>query len=329
MAIDRRSSRSLRAQGVRPILGVLSVSILIAAACSVPRADPPASGPPGADPSAAAATTSPTNQVFDEEANGLVLTVTVDPVVVAPGDLVTFTTSVRNDRSEPVDYGTAACGGAASVQLSVELPKAEGGRTWTGIQAAFKDYVRSDANGPGIVPAFDLLRVDVSPKPCRGVQVEAIMAPGETVTSSMTWSAEIVEGVPAMVGSVAFTATVLYERQDRSSSLLAYKQFTVEGSVSVVGEGRPLADVGAVIDAVLADDEFARWLADKPRSTWTNTNLFLTSYRRAEGIVPAGPSWELDLFREDGVPRNWAIAFIDPFDASVRSITYCNIPCDR
>ena len=45
--------------------------------------------------------------------------------------------------------------------------------------------------------------------------------------------------------------------------------------------------------------------------------------------MPKGPAWELDLFREIGVPRSWAIAFIDPFDASLISVSYCNVPCER
>jgi hypothetical protein len=50
---------------------------------------------------------------------------------------------------------------------------------------------------------------------------------------------------------------------------------------------------------------------------------------KAEGIVPAGASWDIELFRERGVPRNWAIAYVDPFKSVVRSVTYCNSPCDR
>ncbi len=97
----------------------------------------------------------------------------------------------------------------------------------------------------------------------------------------------------------------------------------------MVGEGRPLATAGEAIDAALADEKFATWLADLPTQTWSNANLFLTSQSRAEGILPAGPAWELDLFREAGVPRHWAIAFIDPFDATLISVHYCDIPCDR
>lgn len=324
------------------VLAILCLTGAVAFGCSVPATGPASRAPaaPTAEPSPTAEPPA-TTPAFTSEADGLVLTVTADPAVVAPGETITFTASVRNDRSQPVDYYVPWCGGAASLWLSVEVPRPVGGQAWTGIEAAFKDYVLGEAMGPGIVPAFDPLRVDVGPSPCRGGQVEALMAPGETLTSSMTWKAEIVEGVPAMSGRVPFRVTVSYERQNDPPSrapdatglvmswIPQYKELTMDGSVTVVGKGRPLADPGEVVDAILADDGFARWLADKPRSTWTNTNLFLTSQRSAEGIAPAGPSWELDLFRENGIPRNWAIAFIDPFDPTVRSITYCNIPCDR
>ena len=45
--------------------------------------------------------------------------------------------------------------------------------------------------------------------------------------------------------------------------------------------------------------------------------------------MPAGASWEIDLFREIHVKRNWAIGFVDARTGKVRSVTFCNIPCDR
>jgi hypothetical protein len=47
------------------------------------------------------------------------------------------------------------------------------------------------------------------------------------------------------------------------------------------------------------------------------------------GIVPEAPSWEIDLFREIGVPRNWAIGFVDARTGDLVSVTYCDVPCDR
>ncbi len=108
-----------------------------------------------------------------------------------------------------------------------------------------------------------------------------------------------------------------------------FEQVQVSGEVTVEPGDQRLKSPGQVIDALLADKAFSKWLAKEPKRTWSNTNLFLLSWPKHEGIIPKGPSWEIDLFREVGVPRQWAIAFVDPFDATVRSVTYCNVPCDR
>jgi hypothetical protein len=94
------------------------------------------------------------------------------------------------------------------------------------------------------------------------------------------------------------------------------------------GDQQPMSPA-QIIDGLLADRGFSKWLAKEPKKTWSSANFFLLSWPKHEGIIPKGPSWEVDLFREVGVPRHWAIAFVDPFDAAVRSVTYCNIPCDR
>jgi hypothetical protein len=144
-----------------------------------------------------------------------------------------------------------------------------------------------------------------------------------------------------LAGPVPFTVLVGYDRLNgppsyppdykgpRGSWSPIYKHLIVKGVLEVEGTGRTLAGPGEVVDSILADAKFTEWLADDPQSTWSNANLFLTRQPKAQGILPAGPSWELDLFKGIGVPRHWAIAFIDPFDASVRSVTYCNVPCDR
>ena len=275
------------------------------------------------------------------EADGLSLTVTLDRDKVAPGEVVTLTSVFHNGGKEAIDYSVPWCGGAASAVLTVALPVEPIGTTWTGIAQEFKDFVMTEGKGPGSVPALKPVAVDVYAQPCQEGHFEDLLDPGESITSAMPWKAEIVGGVPALAGEVPFTVSVGYDRQNgppsyppgyagiRGSWFAEYKQLTVNGSLEVVGDGPRLAGPGEVIDALLEDPTYATWLAEQPRTTWSNANLFLTSMAKAEGIVPVGPSWDLDLFREMGVPRHWAIAFIDPFDASVRSVTYCDVPCDR
>ena len=86
---------------------------------------------------------------------------------------------------------------------------------------------------------------------------------------------------------------------------------------------------GQALDAMLADEKFAAWLGEEAKGTWSTANVFLMNYGAAQGIVPAGPSWEIDLFREVGVPRNWAIGYVDPFTGRLRNLTFCKAPCDR
>ena len=93
-----------------------------------------------------------------------------------------------------------------------------------------------------------------------------------------------------------------------------------------MGDGPALAGPGEVIDAVLENEKYAEWLAGQPAETWSNANLYLAA-GRTDGFDPEVPTWNLDLFVEIGVPRQFAIAFIDPFDASILLIQYCDDPC--
>ena len=296
---------------------------------------PPLSTSTPASPATATAT-----RELVAQADGFTLTVAMDRTTVEPGRDVIFTATFQNGTAEPTEYLVPWCGGAASITMSVALPLEPKGKTWDGIAQVFKEYALNEGSGPGGVPAQAPARVELRANPCIEGQFEATLDPGQSVTSTIVWPAEIVAGVPALAGNVPFKVAVSYDRQDEatSSSALAgglglisrnYKQISVEGSVEVVGIGPRIVTAGEAVDALLEDQGFAAWLVAQPRPTWTNANLFLSSWPKAEGIVPAGPSWDIELFPDLNAPRHWAIAFVDPFDASVRSVTYCNVPCDR
>jgi hypothetical protein len=108
-----------------------------------------------------------------------------------------------------------------------------------------------------------------------------------------------------------------------------WRELTVDTTVEVVGPARHVLSIGEAIDALLMDRRFSTWLGEGPSRTWSVANVFLESSPRAEGIVPPGPAWEIDLFREVGVPRNWAIGFVDPLTGAIRNLMFCNVPCDR
>ena len=270
------------------------------------------------------------------EADGVTLTVSLDRSVVAPGDVVTFTATLRNETAKSVNYSVPWCGGGATVALSVDLPQGPVGKTWFGSAQTFKDYVLTQGLGPGGVPALAPVKIYAVPEPCGDDDSEAILAPGASVASSLPWKAEIVAGVGALAGSVPFTVSAEYDRQNDPPSqqpggvssmfFPIYKQLVVNGALEVVGEGPALSGPGEVIDAVLANKKYAKWLAAQPRATWSNANLFLAAGRK-DGFPPTVPSWDMDFFVEIGVPRHFAIAFIDPFDASLLLAQYCNVPC--
>jgi hypothetical protein len=176
---------------------------------------------------------------------------------------------------------------------------------------------------------------------CGDYVISSELEPGKSVTRSMSWKAEIVRGIDALEGTFPFEVSVGYDQQNGPPSyppdytgplgswFPMFKRLTVAGELHVVGQGRALKGPGEIIDSVLEDKNYAAWLRSRSAKTWSNANLFLVGSPTGEGILPKGPAWDIDLFREVGVPRNWAIAFIDPFDAKVISVHYCDIPCDR
>ncbi len=288
-------------------------------------------------PPAASAVDTPKSE-YTAEADGLALTVSIDRPAVAPGEVVTFTATLQNGTADPVDYSVPWCGGGASASVTVGLPQGPSGKTWSGIAQTFKQYVLTEGYGAGTdPPPTQPVRINVVADPCNNdSDTQAILAPGESVTSTLPWRAEIVAGVGAMAGSVPFTVSVGYDRQNDPPShepgaifglwTPIYKQLVVSGALEVVGDGPALAGPGEVIDALLADKKYAEWLAGEPRATWSNANLFLAP-GRTDGFPPTGPNWELDLFLEGGVPRHFALAFVDPFDASILLVQYCDVPC--
>ena len=335
------TSRSKSCQRLVEFVAVLTAAPLLAG-CSAATRDASSIGSSAApattpsSPSRAPSTGESPPTAYVGEADGLTLTVSLDRPVVAPGEVVTFTPTLKNETREPVDYSVPWCGGGASVTALVDLPQGPVGKTWSGIAQTFKDYVLTEGLGPRGAPPTLPVKVEAFADPCRDGQFEAILAPGESVTSSLPWKAEIIGGVKALAGSVPFTVTASYDRQNDPPSrepggissmfVPIYKQLVVSGAFEVVGEGPALVSPGEVVDAVLSNKKYAKWLGDQPRATWSNVNLFLAP-GRTDGFPPTVPSWELDFFVEVGVPRHFALTFIDPFDASILLAQYCDVPC--
>jgi hypothetical protein len=279
--------------------------------------------------------------VLRAEDAGLTLEVTPSAAVLAPGDSVRVRAIVTNDRPTPIRY-SSGCEGPVRMSGWLPVPLKPAGRTWDGIGGEFKTYTLEhgyaaggEAGGPVEVTAADGV--------CRDLSSEGLLAPGGRIEEVLDWSAELVPGVPALPGEIRFKVAFASDPIElgRPSPppaggspiavggiVRAYEELAVEGTLTIAGPAPRLVTAGEAIDVVLTDGRFRDWLVRFPSATWSNANLFLHR-GGAGGIVPDGPSWEVELFREVGVPRNWANGFVDPFTGALLGLHFCDIPCDR
>jgi hypothetical protein len=321
----RRPTR-LRVAGAGSLVGVGAAIILVAVALG-----PGSARRPQAEPTAtatASATTpgpigAPTLTATDNE---LSLSVWLDRTSVEPGGKVTVTVSVHNGRSSPVPY-VASGDSVAGIMATLSLPLVPVGRSWTGIEAALK----TDALGKGTVPG------ETPDTITRGTYThyayyDETLAPGQTVTSTLVWTAELVTGVPAVPGDVQFKISLLGPPPPLPSGALPGMEFPatileLSGDMHVVGQAPAILSKGQAIDAALADPRLAMWLTEQPQTTWSDVNMLLAEPGDTFSGA-AGPLWELAVFRENGVPRNFLQAVIDPFTGHVQ-LDICESPCSR
>ena len=269
--------------------------------------------------------------------DALSLSVRLDRASLEPGGKVTVEVTVHNGRPSPVLY-TVACDSPTAMTTTMALPLEPVGRAWTGLEGDLKAAMLSPGRLSG--DSSDSIETTTRSGSCSsGFQGERTLGPGETIASTLVWSAELVSGVYAMPGDVPFTITFDHDRLNGPPSyppaykgpiggwVAIYRHLSVAGQVRIVGQPPQLLSKGQAIDAVLSEPMFASWLTEQPESTWSAANLILGNPGETS-IVPVGPTWELDLFRETGVPRNFAMAFVDPFSGAVR-LNFCEAPCSR
>ena len=273
--------------------------------------------------------------------DGLALVVSLSRSEVPSGGDITLDVTVRNDRSTPVTIGPGNCGALVTMYAELPVPLDPRGKTWTGIEGEFKNYALAHGYREGGLPMSHPGWVYADAGRCDQPPVDRTLEPGGTLTASMTWTAQLVPGVPALPGVVPFTVSLAHDPTGGPPSyppdyhgvrglwFFLYRQLTVSGTIDIVGDRPVVVSAGQAIDAMLDDPRFATWLTQKPAATWSIANVFLQNAGEAQGIVPAGPSWDVELFREAGVPRNWAIGFVDAASGRVLSVTFCNEPCSR
>lgn len=267
--------------------------------------------------------------------DGVVLSAHLDRTTVEPGGTVTVAVTIVNGRSTPVVY-SVDCDSAATMSTTIPLPLDPSGRSWTGMESDLK----LDAMGRGPVgDSTNEMQAFTYSGSCVGFQGERTLNPGATITSAMTWSAEYVAGVPALPGDVPFTITFAHDRTNSQPTyppgytgpigawVQMYNQLRVTGHIQIVGTAPHLLTKGQAVDAVLSDPTFSAWLHEHAESTWSVVNMNLGNFP-ATSLDPGGPDWELDLFRENGVARNFANAFVDPTSGVVK-LDICDRPCSR
>ena len=265
------------------------------------------------------------------EANGLRLTASLDRIFVEPGGDVTVQLSLRNTRAEDVVFAEPCDTDAMIVEVPVPVEPI--GQEWDGIAGIFKSYALEQSTGTPIESSIRTpLRTVADALPCHaptrgepGQEMDMIAA-GDTYETTLRWSAELVEGLPAGPGDMPFSIQVLHDLEAGGGGLIKAETLAINGIITVLPGGPAAVSAGQAVDAALADPAFTAWLSKQPRDSWANANLYLQPGARGVDVLPEVPYWAVELFRE---PRNWAILYVDARNGSLLRSMYCDQPCDR
>lgn len=256
------------------------------------------------------------------------VSIELDRAVVRSGGAVTMTITITNTGSKQARYALGPCGSVSTMVARLpDLPDAAGA-SWSGLQARAKAFLLI----VGAPPAPAEIWVDADPTTCSraGDAVRALSA-GKRDVSTVTWTPSYVPGVPVPEGEVFFRVTVRHGPAPTAaiaSSTDGFRAIEVEGTI-VVEKGTPgPISAAEAADTVLGDSRFAEWLKATSPDDWRVGHVFLVYIdTQQQGIVPPGPSWEVDFFRGDGPGQEWAIGFVDPSSGALRSLTLCDASC--
>ena len=326
-------------RGRRDLVVVATLVGLLASACSTPVIPGSSVAPSHAVASAsepsssvAAAAADVSSRTFVDEADGLRLTVTLDRTDVDPDGTVTAQLRLQNDRAVAVPFDEPCL--YDSMVVLVPIPTDPVGRDWDGIAGAFKKYALEESHGTPIESSIrDAMPSYAQAEPCHAPatgapgQTLASLAAGSTYETAMTWTPNLVKGLPLGPGTVPFTISVPHDPQAVSQGGLSrVETLKVEGMITVKSGAPAPVTPGQAIDVVLAGRRFGDWLAKQPRKSWANVNVFLQPGAIGEPALPTVPYWDVELFRE---PRNWAVLYVDAARGTVLKQTFCDQPCDR
>ncbi len=269
------------------------------------------------------------------EADGLRLVAMFDRVEVEPGGSLTVALRIENTRSTDVVFDEPCH--PQSMTVDVHEPVEPIGREWDGIAAAFKTYVLETSSGSPMESSIrERHQTGVAAQACHapngpgggdGFLPTTIIPAGTTYETFLTWTAEIVPGVPALSGVAPFAIRVPYDHESSGGGLISAATVGTSGAILVLDGGAQTAiSAGQALDAALGDRQFAAWLEKQPQDAWVNANLFLQPRAFDVDVLPEVPYWDIELYRE---PRNWAVLYVDAMSGEILRRTFCDIPCDR
>jgi hypothetical protein len=325
--VGRTHNRSMRR-----LIILLLVSIGLFACSPVASPASPSAGTFEATPSFAAASRTASELEVAADDAGLKLVATFDRLEVEAGGTVTV--ALRIEYTRPTDVALEEPCHQNVMAVDLRAPVEPVGRDWNGITAAFKAYVLSESAGSPMESSIrGPLHTFARARACQlendgdapGVPRTTIRA-GTAYETALTWTAEIVRGVPAVPGPAPFSIRVRHDFELAGSGLIKADTLEVTGTITVVAGALSAVSAGRAIDATLSDPAFAAWLSKQPQRAWVNVNLFLQPGAVGVKVLPEVPYWDVELFLE---PRSWAILYVDAMTGKVLGRTFCNRPCDR
>ena len=265
------------------------------------------------------------------EGDGLKLVGEFDRLEVEAGGVITVRLSIENTRTTDVVFDEPCAADTMTVDLRVPVEPI--GRQWDGIAGAFKAYALEQSSGSPMESSIRTpQRTVAAMEPCHAATgtepglPPGIIPAGTTYETVLTWPAELVRGVPAIIGPAPYSIKVLYDHEAVGNGMVKADTLEADGTVTIVGGAPGAVSAGQALDATLADQAFAAWLSQQPRNAWVNANLFLQPGAIGVAALPDVPYWDVELYRE---PRNWAFFAVDALGGQVLKRTFCEIPCDR
>lgn len=323
----------IHTRSVKLVALLIAVAVWLSACSPATSVSSAPAGPSAAASASAEVLQSQTSGVdLTAEDQGLKLVATFDRLEVEAGGTVTVDLRIENARPADVVFEEPCHENVMTVDL--RAPVEPVGRDWNGIAAAFKAYVLRESTGSPIESSIrGPQHTTAVARPCQlkndgdapGIPRTTIRA-GTAYETVLTWTAELVRGVPAVTGPAPFSIKVLHDHELAGNGLMKADTLEVTGTITVVAGAPGAVSAGRAIDATLSDRKFAVWLSKQPRRAWVNANLFLQPGAVGVKVLPEVPYWDVELFLE---PRSWAILYVDAMIGKVLRRSFCDRPCDR